>query len=75
MTPLEINKRGWAEPAGSVVSMPLADWFRHPEVQWDHIDGPLLMWRGQLHWLTWKERFMLAIGRTSIQQIAERRIT
>lgn len=31
-----------------------------PHINWKHIDGPLLHCSdGQLHWLTWRERFRL----------------
>jgi hypothetical protein len=34
-----------------------------PNIQWNHIDGPLLHFSdGQLHWLTWRERMMCMIG-------------
>lgn len=35
-----------------------------PDIQWDHIDGPLLHSRfAQIEWLTWRERFLCWIGR------------
>ena len=37
-----------------------------------HIDGPLLSWAGQLHWLTWTERIALRLGLRTIEQIAEK---
>ena len=34
-----------------------------PRIQWNHIDGPLLVMRGgALHWLTWWERLCCAFG-------------
>jgi hypothetical protein len=34
-----------------------------PDIQWNHIDGPLLHFRnGELHWLTWRERFRCWMG-------------
>jgi hypothetical protein len=34
-----------------------------PDIQWNHIDGPLLHFRnGELHWLTWRERFRCWLG-------------
>jgi hypothetical protein len=35
-----------------------------PYIHWEHIDGPLLHMRnGQLHWLTWRERFSVWLCR------------
>lgn len=42
-------------------------------IDWKHVDGPLLVDRGHLHWLTWGERFLLMFGLTSIQDIVDRR--
>lgn len=44
-----------------------------PHINWKHVDGPLLVDRGRLHWLTWGERFLLMFGLTSIQDIVDRR--
>jgi len=34
-----------------------------PDIVWKHIDGPLLYFRnGELHWLTWRERFRCWMG-------------
>jgi hypothetical protein len=44
-----------------------------PEVQWDHIDGPLMRRAGgTLKWLTWRERFMHWIGAWSLEDISKR---
>lgn len=37
-----------------------------PYIQWNHIDGPLLVCSdGHLHWLTMHERMMLRFGFTN----------
>lgn len=41
-----------------------------PEIQWNHVDGPLLRCSdGTLHWLTMHERMMLRFGFTSIEDL------
>lgn len=41
-----------------------------PFINWKHIDGPLLYRSdGQLHWLTWQERFRLYWGFADIHDI------
>lgn len=41
-----------------------------PHINWSHIDGPLLYRSdGQLHWLTWGERFRLSFGLANIYDI------
>lgn len=45
-----------------------------PYVQWNHVDGPLLHWRGQVHWLTVLERILLFLGFTTVNIIAYERI-
>lgn len=38
-----------------------------PHIQWNHIDGPLLHMRtGEIHWLTWRERFALFFRQTNV---------
>lgn len=44
-----------------------------PCVQWDHIDGPLLTWAGNCHWLTWGERLALFFRLEAAEQIAARK--
>lgn len=40
------------------------------EVQWNHIDGPLLhLSTGEMHWLTWLERFQLHFNLVTIDQL------
>lgn len=44
-----------------------------PEIQWNHIDGPLLHCRdGSLHWLTLLERLWLKTGLVTIEQLDEK---
>ena len=41
-----------------------------PSINWKHVDGPLLYTSdGQLHWLTWRERFRLFWGWADIHDI------
>jgi hypothetical protein len=36
-----------------------------PYIKARHIDGPLLVMRnGEMHWLTWRERLLLWLGKT-----------
>jgi hypothetical protein len=43
---------------------------RRPWVQWKHVDGPMLCCcDGSIHWLTWKERFLLWIGRITVESL------
>lgn len=44
-----------------------------PVVDWDHVDGPVITWAGQIHWLTWEERFSLALKLTTPEGIAAKR--
>lgn len=37
-----------------------------------HVDGPLLSWAGHLHWLTWRERYLLWVGRETAESLAQR---
>lgn len=55
------------------VSVPKAAFNAMPEIQWNHIDGPMMTWAGCLHWLTRWERFLLFIGWTDAQHIAKAR--
>lgn len=45
-----------------------------PYVKWKHIDGPLLVYSdGQMHWLTWRERFRCWMGRDDAESIQRKR--
>lgn len=45
-----------------------------PSIQSNHIDGPVLFFRdGQMHWLNWRERFLLAIGFTDAEKLERKR--
>lgn len=44
-----------------------------PRVNWNHVDGPLLAWAGLSHWLTLRERLLLALRLTTVERIACRR--
>lgn len=54
------------------VSMPVEALYARPRINFRHIDGPMLMWAGNIHWLTWRERFAVWLGRTDADQIARR---
>lgn len=40
-------------------AMPDEAFLGDPYVFWFHIDGPMLSWAGETHWLTWRERLRL----------------
>lgn len=43
---------------------------QRPSVQWNHVDGPMLRCcDGSIHWLTWKERFLIWIGRITVESL------
>lgn len=44
-----------------------------PHVVWKHIDGPLMTWCGEMHWLTWRERIRIALGLATERTIAYER--
>jgi hypothetical protein len=54
------------------VAMPIEDFLKEPHVMWTHIDGPLMTWAGQLHWLTMRERIALWFGATTIEAVAQK---
>lgn len=41
-----------------------------PEMVWKHIDGPLLCWAGEMHWLTPGERVRIFFRLATVDQIA-----
>jgi hypothetical protein len=44
---------------------------RPPSVNWDHIDGPVLLrGDGTMYWLSWADRFMLWRGKVTIRELA-----
>jgi hypothetical protein len=55
----------------TLCSVPFADYHASARVR-RHIDGPLMTWAGQLHWLTWRERLALWLGLTSVDVLAAR---
>lgn len=59
--------------SGAFVSMPIEALKAAPTVTWRHIDGPLLCWAGQMHWLTWRERLQLWLRLATIESIAQKR--
>lgn len=43
---------------------------QRPSVQWNHVDGPMLRCcDGSIHWLTLKERFLIWIGRITVESL------
>ena len=41
-----------------------------PLINGQHIDGPVLIMRtGEIHWLTWSERFLLFLGLTDAERL------
>lgn len=45
-----------------------------PYIKAKHIDGPLLVYRdGQMHWLTWRERFRFWMGWEDAESIEAKR--
>lgn len=55
------------------ISVPSAAILEGPHVNWRHVDGPLMTWAGQLHWLTWRERILIALMMTTVDRLACRR--
>lgn len=51
------------------VSVPKEAILAGPEIQWHHVDGPLVHWAGGLHWLTLWERIQLRLGWTTVDEI------
>lgn len=39
---------------------------RGPDIQWVHIDGPVMHWAGHMHWLTFGQILALLFRRTSV---------
>lgn len=56
----------------SEVSMPREAYLAEPHVIWKHIDGPLMTWAGQLHWLTCRERAAIWFGLATVEDIAQK---
>ncbi len=59
--------------SGATVSVPVEAIEAGPYIQWDHIDGPLMTWAGQMHWLTWGERLALTVRYKTADEIAASR--
>lgn len=57
---------------GSDISMPNEAFTEGPHIIWNHVDGPLMYWAGQDHWLTWGERLALFFGRATEESIARK---
>ncbi len=55
------------------ISMPIEALYARPRINWRHIDGPMLMWAGNVHWLTWRERIAFWFGRATAESIAQSR--
>jgi hypothetical protein len=63
---------GIAMTAVEEVSMPREALLADPHVNWKHIDGPLMIWAGQMHWLTLRERVALSLRMTTVEAIAQK---
>lgn len=66
-------REGWVTVASvgdAHLSVPVSEVTSGPHVQWRHIDGPLMTWAGEMHWLTWQERLRVFFGRATVDQIA-----
>jgi hypothetical protein len=53
---------GWSVPNEAIT--------RGPHVQWNHVDGPLMSWAGEIHWLTVGQRIRVALGMATVDEIA-----
>lgn len=53
------------------VSAPTEAFYKEPTIR-KHVDGPLLSWVGQLHWLTWCERFLVWCGYDTAESLAQK---
>lgn len=63
--------------AGLEIHAPAAMWdvedktiLEGPRVNWKHVDGPLMGWAGEVHWLTLWERLLLALRLTTVDAVA-----
>jgi hypothetical protein len=66
------EREGWVT-VGSNVSVPKSAIVDGPSVRWRHIDGPLLEWAGQMHWLTLAERLAVWLRLKTVDEIATAR--
>lgn len=55
------------------IGVPIEAITEGPSVIWKHIDGPMMVWAGQLHWLTWRERLLIWLGLETVDSIGCRR--
>ena len=53
------------------VAMPTEAFHAKPTIR-RHIDGPLLSWACHLHWLTWRERLAVWVGRETAETLAQK---
>lgn len=44
-----------------------------PSINWKHVDGALLSWAGQMHWLTWVEKWRLHYKLDTVDDVASKR--
>lgn len=52
------------------IGVPEAAILSGPDVTWKHIDGPLMHWAGNTHWLTFGERLRIFLGIATVDQVA-----
>jgi len=67
-----MTSQNWTPPSGNTthISVPLEAITEGPDMVWKHIDGPLLCWAGNIHWLTFGERLRLLFRLTTVDTIA-----
>ena len=52
------------------VSVPIEAIAAGPDVTWNHVDGPLMYWASNIHWLTFRERLRIFFHLTTVDQVA-----
>jgi hypothetical protein len=66
-------REGWVTThriGDAQIGVPLSAIMGGPHVTWKHVDGPLMTWAGELHWLTFRERLRIFFRRATVDQIA-----
>lgn len=75
--PIGASRAGWVTTYrgddGHEISVPERAVLAGPKVIWKHVDGPLMHWAGNMHWLTWSERLGLFLRRTTLDAVGSRR--
>lgn len=55
------------------IQVPCSAILEGAHINMKHIDGPLMSWAGEIHWLTLRERIRIWTGRQSIDDLACKR--